>query len=301
MKICFLPDNLCTKPQRSGQSLLEISLAAGVDHTHACGGVGKCSTCRVMVLEGAERLLARNPTEQALAQRLGFGPEIRLACQTVPQGDLTLRRLVIDDEDLEILHFRLTASALPKIGVEKELAILFVDLRNFTPFSEALPAYDVMHLLERFFFLCGQQVKQAGGWIDNYMGDGFLALFDGENPKQKCQKALAAAQGVLAAMPGFNHYLAKVAPQFLKLGIGVHYGHLIQGEIGAGEQMREIVIGDAVNTASRIESATKVLGRPLLVSEEVREHLGPEFRFERVGEVTLKGKQGLFPLFCPVE
>lgn len=300
MKICFLPDDLCTQPERTGQSLLEISLAAGVDHTHACGGVGKCSTCRVMVLQGAEPLPARNPTEQALAQKLGFGPEIRLACQTVPQGDLTVRRLVIDDEDLEIIHFRLTAPALPKIGVEKELAIVFVDLRNFTPFSEALPAYDVMHLLERFFFLCGQQVGKAGGWIDNFMGDGFLALFDGENPKERCQKALQAAQGILAAMPGFNHYLAKVAPRFLKLGIGVHYGHLIQGEIGVGEAMREIVIGDAVNTAARIESATKVLERPLLVSEEVKDLLTPQWQFEKVGEVTLKGKQGLFPLFGPV-
>ena len=84
------------------KTLLEGSLERGVPHVNACGGIGKCSTCRVYILEGVENCGKRNEEEEEMANNLNFGPEIRLACQTHLKGDVKYRRLVIDDKDLEV-------------------------------------------------------------------------------------------------------------------------------------------------------------------------------------------------------
>src|SRR5437868_8045034 len=84
------------------QSLLEISLKNHIPHMHVCGGTARCSTCRVMVVEGLENCEPRNVHEQALADRKGFEPNIRLACQTHVTGPVTLRRLVLDDDDADL-------------------------------------------------------------------------------------------------------------------------------------------------------------------------------------------------------
>ena len=93
----------------------------------------------------------RNAREKALARRLGFDPAIRLACQTTVTGDVTLRRLVLDDEDVAVTS-QLSGGAIPGIvGQEQRLAILFADIRSFTPFAEAMLPYNVIHVLNRYF------------------------------------------------------------------------------------------------------------------------------------------------------
>src|SRR5258705_11639626 len=102
------------------ESLLSASLRAGIPHAHACGGNARCSTCRVVVVEGAENCSPRNAHEQELASRLHFTPEIRLACQTTASGDVKVRRLILDTEDLE-LTLQLAAGRAPApIGQERE-------------------------------------------------------------------------------------------------------------------------------------------------------------------------------------
>src|SRR3954447_1235940 len=81
------------------ETLLHAALRAGVPHTHACGGHARCSTCRVLVVEGAEHCAPRHPAEQRMAARLNFGPDLRLACQTTVRADVAVRRLVLDAED----------------------------------------------------------------------------------------------------------------------------------------------------------------------------------------------------------
>src|SRR5262249_25011465 len=82
-----------------GISLLDVSLRHGIPHTHVCGGRARCSTCRVIVLEHPEHLRPRTEAEDALAKRRGFDISVRLACQAKVAGDVTVRRLVIDDAD----------------------------------------------------------------------------------------------------------------------------------------------------------------------------------------------------------
>src|SRR5262245_54596697 len=101
MQIYYHPDErevLTTE----AETILKASLRSGIPHTHVCGGKARCSTCRVMIVEGVENLDLRSEREQAMADRLKFSPTIRLACQTTFQGQIRLRRLVIDDEDIEL-------------------------------------------------------------------------------------------------------------------------------------------------------------------------------------------------------
>ena len=103
---------------RDGDTILEATLRANIAHAHACGGHARCSTCRVWVLEGLENCVARSDRERSLTDRLGLGPEVRLACQTRIAGDVKLRRLVLDETDLEITS-QLSRKRLGRCGEAK--------------------------------------------------------------------------------------------------------------------------------------------------------------------------------------
>lgn len=274
----------------SERTLLDIAHDAGIPHASACGGKARCSTCRVMVLAHPEHLRPRSEAEEALARRKGFDATIRVACQAVVTGDVKVRRLVIDDEDIKLA----VADGAQSIGKDRQLAILFSDIRNFTPFAESHLPYDVIHILGRYFRKVGEPVLAHGGYIDKYMGDGIMAIFglEREHPRDACLDAVAAALGMLESLRELNVYISGQFDTEFQIGIGVHIGPVIIGEMGHPKKMHFTAIGDTVNVASRIESATKILGAPLLVSGAVREHLGDAATYGITGEVNLKGKTG---------
>ena len=175
-RIFSLPDEQELHKQPS-ETILQASLRAGIPHTHVCGGKARCSTCRVLILEGLEHCAPRNAREHVLATRLGFDPAIRLACQTTISGDVALRRLVLDDADVAVTS-QLDAGTPPVIvGQEQRLAMLFADIRGFTPFAEAMLPYDIIHVLNRYFHHVGQAIRRHGGSINTYMGVVMLAVF----------------------------------------------------------------------------------------------------------------------------
>ncbi|MGA9774045.1 MAG: adenylate/guanylate cyclase domain-containing protein [Blastocatellia bacterium] len=279
------------------ETILQTSLRASIPHAHACGGTARCSTCRVMIAEGLEHCTLRNDKEQILAERLHFSPEIRLACQTTVNGDVKLRRLVMDEEDIELTD-QMGAGGMPtSAGEEKNLAILFSDIRGFTPFAERLLPYDVVHVLNRYYYEVGEAIIRNGGCIDNYMGDGLLALFGMDNSTGAAMQAVKAGLEMLEAVEHLKPYMEAIYGRSFQIGIGVHYGEVVVGAIGAANMKRVTVIGDGVNLASRIESATKQAGVHFLISEaayaEVKDYVltGDTIR------VTLPGKSGEYPLY----
>lgn len=273
-----------------GQTLLELARAAGIPHAAACGGKGRCSTCRVVVLDHPENLAPPSDLEAALALKKGFDPNIRLACQAVVRGPVRVRRLVLDDEDIQLAVKGNAQTA----GKERHLAILFSDIRDFTPFAEGHLPYDVIHILGRYFKKVGEPVLRHGGYIDKYMGDGIMAIFGLEraSAREACYDAVAAAIGMQESLREFNVYIKSQFDTEFRIGIGVHFGPVIVGEMGHPEKMHFTAIGDTVNIASRIESATKALGAPILVSHAVRQQLGDAVRFGASEQVNLKGKTG---------
>ncbi len=249
-----------------GVTVLEASRAAGIPHASVCGGRGRCSTCRVRIGAGAEHLAEASPAEQKVLQRVGAPPDVRLACQIRPTRDLTVTPLMPPNASARDAGAR--ADYLS--GQEREIAILFADLRGFTSFSDAKLPYDVVFVLNRYFSLMGQAVEQSGGRIDKFIGDGVMALFGVEaGAPEGCRRALNAAQAMAESLDELNRSLGEDLPAPLRMGIGIHVGPVIVGEMGYGRAKSLTAIGDAVNTASRLEGLTKEFGAQLVVSEDV--------------------------------
>ena len=279
------------------ETLLAAALRAGVPHAHACGGVARCSTCRVVIEKGLESCAPRNQAESVMAERLHFSPEIRLACQTEALGDVTARRMVLDAND-ERSAARLAAQkSFASVGEDKEIAILFADIRGFTSFTERLPPYDVVYALNRYFLQMGQAIGAHGGHINNYMGDGLMALFGVSGAPDAPLRSVRAGLAMLAEVDKLKPMFRELYSLDFDIGVGLHYGEAIIGSIGAENQQRLTVIGDAVNFASRIESANKANNTRLLVSEELDQLVAPHVKAgRRFPHTAIKGKSGSYEL-----
>lgn len=285
-------------PLQAGKSLLELCLAHRIPLTHACGGMARCSTCRVVVLDGADHCSARTAAERDLAERLGFDEHVRLACQTAVHGPAEIRRLVLDEADEDFVEGDDAPGAIAALGEEIVAALLFCDIRGFTGFAQRVMPYDAIHTLNRFYAALGPQITRRGGEINNTMGDGFLAVFAHEDEAAACHAAVEAGFGLLQAMGGVAEYARRAYGEELRIGVGIHSGPVICGSIGHGTARRVTVIGDNVNLASRIEGATKQLGLPLLASARVRE-LATGFAWQQAGTVALAGINDPVALFSP--
>lgn len=244
-----------------GMTLLEISRANGIAHTALCGGRGRCTTCRVVIDAGGVNLPPPSPAEAQSLGAVGAGSNTRLACQVRPTGPVRVHRVFRPDGRVRRAH----ASQ----GVERRMAILFLDIRGFTARTTGQLPYDVVFLLNRFFDAIVPAITRSGGSIDKYLGDGLLAIFETGDEASSARAALTAAADIGAALGAFNHALNDEGSPPLRLGIGLHLGDLVLGEIGAAGQAPRTIIGETVNAASRLEAATKELSVELIVSEAV--------------------------------
>ncbi|HRI63630.1 MAG TPA: adenylate/guanylate cyclase domain-containing protein [Polyangium sp.] len=276
------------------QTLLNAALAAGIPHTHVCGGNARCSTCRVIVLEGLENIDPPNAEEQALASKLGLPREVRIACQATVRAPTRVRRLVLDDDDVALVNrLRKAKVDLTPIGEEIRVAILFSDIRGFTPFTESLLPYDVIHVLNRYFEAMGTTVVTEGGFINNYMGDGFMALFGVDGQANAPLRSIRSALAMLDLMnTKISPYLMATYGRTFDIGIGIHYGEAVVGPIGSADRKTVTAIGDAVNFASRIESANKEVGTRLLISDATYREVAAHVTVGKTAHVQVKGKTG---------
>jgi adenylate cyclase len=295
--VSYVIDNRKAAIEAHTETILRASLRAGVPHAHACGGNARCSTCRVQVVDGLDACAPRTEKERELAERLRFAAEVRLACQTTVSGDVRVRRLVLDHTDVELIVPSDPPEAVDPIGEERSLAIMFADIRGFTPFAEPLLPYDVVHALNRYYDEVGRVIAAHDGHIDNYMGDGLLAVFGMERPAHSARRAVAAARGMIAAVERLKPYFEAVYGRSFDIGIGIHYGEVIVGAVGAAGRRRVTIVGDAVNAAARIEAATKTLGVRVLISSATLNELDEPDAAWSMHRVVLPGKSGEFELY----
>ncbi len=290
IKMDFIGDK--TVNTKSNIPILEASLSNGIDHTHVCGGRARCSTCRVIVIGGLEHCIPRNEKELSLAKIKGFSPEVRLACQTTVDDDISIKRLVLDAEDISVA-INEGRSKLNDAGREIEATILFSDIRSFTSFSENSLPYDIVHILNRYFDALGEDIDSHGGYIDKYMGDGIMAIFglDQSSDEGSAFQAVSAAIKMLKSLEDFNKYLDSRFDHEFKIGIGIHTGKVIVGNLGYRKKKEFTAIGDTVNTASRIESLNKKSGTSILVSEETYSHVKDQFKWKHKFSSKVKGKE----------
>ncbi|MEX0349018.1 MAG: adenylate/guanylate cyclase domain-containing protein [Paracoccaceae bacterium] len=244
-----------------GLTLLEMSKANSIPHTALCGGKGRCTTCRVVIEDGADLLHPPNEAEERSLRAVGASPNTRLACQIRPNTPLTVYRVFRPQGGRNRAH----ASQ----GQERQLAILFLDMRGFTARTAGQLPYDVVFFLNRFFDAIVPAITGAGGTVDKYLGDGLLAVFDAPSPTESARAGLLAAEGVGAALEAFNKTLTEHHDRPVHIGMVLHLGNVVLGEIGAADSAPRTIIGDAVNVASRLERECKELEVELIVSNPV--------------------------------
>lgn len=254
------------------QTILQAALAAGIPHYHACGGQGKCSTCRILVMEGAAQLSAPTRRELAMRERMHFPPGVRLACQTRVTGEqVQVQRLIRDDVDFLLYIGPGTGDEIQKLGEERDLVLFFLDIRKFTQFMGCHLAFDVMHILRRLFRIFQKAIEEHGkGKIIETAGDGLYAVFGlEENIRRATESAVKAGLQILADLETFNiNYLQVYFNYRAELGIGLHAGRVILGTTGLGLNRNLSVMGLPVNVAARLQAATRHLNNSFVVSEE---------------------------------
>jgi adenylate cyclase len=175
-------------------------------------------------------------------------------------------------------------------GVLQPVTALFADIRNFTHLSEELDAREVVLLLNEFFTVMTEVILEAGGTLDKYIGDCVMALFGAPLPAgDDVQRALQAAANMQREVVQLNLSRKQRGLGEIYIGVGVHSGRAVVGNVGSAQRMQYTAIGDTVNVAARLVNLAKP--NQIIVSEDIRNIAGATDAFQPLGEVQLKGRQ----------
>jgi class 3 adenylate cyclase len=278
-------------------SLLDVSIANQIPHLHECGGHGRCTTCRVRILEGINNLSPKNEVEKETSFARKWEPSIRLACQAYPNGDVTLQRLVWSMGEVNQLQ-----KELAPVGKadERPIAILFCDLRNFTSLSNQNIKFDIAYMLNRFYTALGEPILMNNGIIYQYVGDEIVGVFGttGGTREKICTDAIRAALGMQFALTQLNKTELGSLEMQLESGIGINFGKAYIGHLGHPTHKQFSVIGDPVNVASHIQKETRKTTSKILISKSVYNGVPADtFEIGRSLDLQISGKPESLTLF----
>ena len=193
-------------------------------------------------------------------------------------------------------HFAMGGAESLKLGYANndEVAVMFCDIRGFTGLSEQMTPQQLMNFLNSYFLRMNAPIHDNFGFIDKFIGDAIMALFDHPDGQamHKAADAINAALGLQKALKLYNQHRSNSGYAAIKNGVGLHYGPVVLGTVGSDDRMDTTVIGDTVNIAQRIESLTDPLGIDIMASQalvdEALKHMS--FSHRLVDNVVLKGR-----------
>ena len=271
-----------------GATALEALRDAGVPMASVCGGHGRCTTCRIHCGSGVDHLTSPGQIEAAALQSIEAPKHMRLACQIRPQNDLAVAPLLPPNATARDGRRPGGLS-----GSERQVVCIFIDLRDSTKLGESKMPYDVLFILNQFFAEMTEALRATGGYYAQFTGDGLMALYGHESDdiERTILQAFEGAAEMLRRIDGLNQHLESELPHPLRIGIGIHMGKAIVGEMGPPGRENISAIGDTINTTARLEAQTKGHGVPLVISKALFD-FGPIPLPENaiMHEVALRGK-----------
>ena len=179
-------------------------------------------------------------------------------------------------------------------GERRDVCVLFSDIRGFTTLSENMAPEAVTDLLNRYFERMARTIHACGGTLDKFIGDGIMAVFGAPKVSDTpCSDAFRAAREMIDEVQAFNREQHALGGPAIAIGIGLHHGPAFLGYIGSRERHEYSAIGNTVNTASRLESLTKDVGYPVVLSTEVAHRLPDQDAIENLGTHEVKGRAAL--------
>jgi len=229
-------------------------------------------------------------------RRLVRGLEDRLAAAS--QALETLQRAFARFAPPDVVE-DVIARGTSQRSENKEVTVLFADLKGFTPLAEGVDPQVLVRILNGYFECMSRAIRAHQGHVSEFIGDGILALFGAleANPWQT-NDAVHAALAMRAALADYNATLRAEGLPALAMGVGIHRGTVVAGVFGNAELMKYGVIGSPVNLASRVQGLTRVHDVDVLVTEAARDALDPGFRLRPMPPTALKGIAGALPTFA---
>jgi len=178
-------------------------------------------------------------------------------------------------------------------GERRTVTVIFTDIRNFTTLSEPVSSEVVVEWLNDYFSRMHKVVESFGGHINKFLGDGLMIVFGApvdRGGEEEARAAVDCGLAMLDEVERINEDWKGTGRPIIKIGCGIHTGEATCGVVGAERRLEYTLIGDTVNLASRLESTTKELSVPILVSEATARFLNDEYETKPLGEVKVKGK-----------
>jgi adenylate cyclase len=183
-------------------------------------------------------------------------------------------------------------------GQDKEVVVFFSDIRGFTAFSENRTPEEVVAMLNEYFGVMVSIINRNGGVVDKFIGDAIMAIWGA--PKGSDKDAFNAVKACLEmrqALEGLNANRRSRNEPAIAIGMGLHAGRAISGTIGSDERMEFTVLGNTVNTASRIEASTKAFGTDLLITDDVLSRVGESYVIDYAGAAEVKGRSDAIKMY----
>jgi adenylate cyclase len=185
-------------------------------------------------------------------------------------------------------------------GELRDVTVLFADIRGFTEMSTRMPPGEIVQMLNAYFTAVVAVVFEHGGTLDKFIGDGLLAYFGAPIAQpDHAASAVRCAIRMMEALAVFNEARAKQGHAPIQIGVGVHSGPAVVGDVGSPDRREYTAIGETVNIASRVEGLTKELERPIVVTASTRNAAGDAFDWTALPKRTVKGVREALDLYAP--